>query len=296
MGFYYFPWGSLDGNERYCLADTMGLVDLHRGSLDSMQDVREALGDRTMLVIPNVVEEAAKKCMELDDALMTTLDGFESAMVASLDRSGLPFTLTYLPDEAVSAAAAQYAKEEYPNKNGDPLSYVDCILLCGAMHGSNVDVLTADSALIDAVLAKCGPGRACSPRNRYYKRRRDTAWFVKVLSGAEVEWNEAGTILDYVSKGAPVATLDVSKPEASVKICRVEGIPLAGEAIRTFFMVSQLDDCCPCGADNGKFKCLCPDFRYSPCSGLDKADSHKFLGMLTPRTRDKLYAIVKSFQ
>ena len=296
MGFYYFPWESLVDDECYCMADTMGLVDLHRRTLDSMHDVRMALGGRTMLVIMDVVEETAIKCSELDDAPLETLANFEDYVVAGLDRSGLPFALVSLPEGVVSAADAQYAKKEYLNRRGEPLSFVDCLLLCAAMDRGNVDVMTADGALTEAVKAKCGNKRANSPRARYYKRRRDTAWFIRVLSGVEVEWTEAGTMLNYASSEGLAVTLDVSKPEALVESCDVEGLSGAGEAIRTFFMESQLDSYCQCGADGGKFKCTCPDFRYDECSGLDKAGSYEFLGLLRPRKRNKLYALVKSFQ
>ena len=296
MGFYYFPWESLDRNEHYCMADTMGLVDLHRGTLDSMQDVRGALGDRTMLVIMDVVEETAIKCSDLDNTPLEALVNFEDSVVAGLDRSGLPFALVCLPEDVVSAADAQYAKKEYLNRRGEPLSFVDCLLLCAAMDRGNVDIMTADGALTEAVKAKCGNKRANNPRTSYYKRRRDTAWFIKVLTGTEVEWTEAGTMLNYASNEGLAVTLDVSKPEALVESCDVEGLSGAGEAIMIFFMVSQLESYCQCGTDGGKFKCTCPDFRYDKCSGLDKAGSYEFLGLLRPKTRNKLYAIVKSFQ
>ena len=296
MGSCYIPWETLDCNEHYCLADTMGLVDLHRGTLDAMHDVRKALGGRTMLVILDVVEEAAIKCMELGDTPRMTLDEFEDAVVTSLDKSGLPFALVRLPDGVVSAADKQCAKKEYPNKQGDPLSFVDCMLLCGAMNRANVDVMTADGELTEAMLVKCGIGRTCSPRIHYYKRRNATARFVTKLLGADVKRIEAGTRLEYTSEDGPVIILDTSKAEAAVMVCTIGGKLDASEAVRTFFMISIRAAQCQCRADKGKpFRCSCPDFPYSPDSGLEKEEAFKFLDSLPPRERDKLYSLVKSF-
>ena len=292
----YAAWYSLDHSIRYSLVDTMALVDLHRRSLDSVTGMEDAVGDSILTVMPDIMVEAATKCRELGDYSWSTLEEFERSMVERLDEFGAPYSMAAPSDDIIRDARIQYAKGDYPNRHGDPLSAVDCTLLCAAASTGNVDVVTADGKLAEAVTKRCGDGRAHSSRVNYYRRRRSTAQFVGNVSGLDVKWNESGTVLEYADANGPVIILDTSGVEAAVVACSMASKPEAAEAIRTFFMVAIQYGVCQCGSDgSGPFRCRCPEFPYPADGGLGDEESSAYLNSLKFREWDKLQSLVKSF-
>ena len=65
---------------------------------------------------------------------------------------------------------------------------MDTILLCIAARMANVDVMTEDKALRNAIEAECGTGRTCTAREKYQKRNGRTAWFISVVTGNDEPW------------------------------------------------------------------------------------------------------------
>ena len=56
----YQPWRSLDGGKRYYLVDTMELLELYRRNTRLASMVVTVGGNRTLLLIPAVVDECAR--------------------------------------------------------------------------------------------------------------------------------------------------------------------------------------------------------------------------------------------
>ena len=250
-----------------------------------------------MLIIPPIVSEALGVCRKIEGGPWIDKEAFTEAVYGSLAKSGLPFILVQLPDGIPSSAADVHSRKEYTNPKGVPLSMIDCILLSVAKRYPNVDVMTADAALAKAIGTECGDGRARSPRIRYYKRRRDAAWFVKVVSGIDVEWFERGTVLSFESASKRVIALDLFKREARLVSCDITDKPHAAEAIRTFFMVSNQEGWCPCSADGSQwFKCGCPDADYAEDGGLEKNEAFEYLDSLSVPEQDELHALVRTFR
>lgn len=291
----YVAWELLDHSRHHSIVDTMVLVDLHRKALDSIDGLRGALAGSQMVILPETMEETAHKCRDLggwDD-----VGTFADSMVSCLDEAGIEYFLAELPDAMCLSAIGQYVREEYPNENGKPLSFVDCLLLCSAVRHDNVDVITADGALAGAIVERCGPNRTKTSRTDYYRRRDDTKWFVGVMVGQEVEWVEEGTELRYEAGGNAVVTLDTSSYHARLVSCDIPENLGAGEAIRTYFMGVIDAWQCQCRADASEpFRCSCPDFPYYPDGSLDYESSEKFLDSMPPRERDELLSLVLEFQ
>ena len=273
----------------------MVLVDLHRNALDSIDGLRGALAGIPVTILPGTMVETAHKCRDLGgwDGVGT----FADSMVSRLDESDIEYLLAEIPESTRVAASEQHSKKEYPNENGKPLSFVDCLLLCAAVSHDDVDIITADGALAGAIVERCGPNRTRTSRTDYYKRRDDTKWFVGVISEQEVEWIEEGTKLRYEVGGNAVVVLDTSSYHAKLVSCSIDGKPSAGESIRTYFM-GVLDAWqCQCRADDSEpFRCSCPDFPYSPDGGIGRKDWTKFLDAIPKNERDELYSLVKSLQ
>ena len=294
--FKYIQWDSLDPSKRYSVVDTMALVDLQRGALDSGIGMAEAVGGDTILVVPGVVKEVAIKCMELGGCRWSTLEEFEESLVSCLDWFGAPYLMARPSDDIMLDAAVQCEKGDYVNKKGNPLSPVDCTLLCAAVRTKNVDVVTADGKLAEAVSTLCGKNRVYSSRVNYYRRRRSTAWFVKAVAGIDVEWTESGTVLEYAARDGPVIILDMSRAEPAISAHSMISKPYAAEAVRTYFMVAIQYMRCPCGSgDGGPFRCGCPEFPYVNDGGLDRERMLEYMESLPFRERSELYLLARMF-
>ena len=293
----YIELESLDSKTRYCLADTMAMVDLYRDALDSLDGIISALNGRTMIVIKEVIKESFEKCTEIG-CTTDTLNEFEEKMQSKIHESNIPIVLGKLPKIILKEASVQHAKKEYPNRYGAPLSAVDCLLLCTAVRFPNIDIMTSDCTLSDAISKQCGPFRTCTSRTDYYRRRYNTNWFAKILAGTEVEWLEGGTMLAYVAEHGGMVVLDTTEQEARVISCDISDQPYAGDVIKEFFMMPIQSQYCSCdsGDYSDKIKCTCKDVPYKPDSGLSKMKIAGFLNSMSARNRNRLWKVVKSYR
>ena len=243
-----------------------------------------------MVILLEVMEEAAHKCRKLGTD-WDELDAFADSMELHLDESGIRYVLAGIPDDTYLVALGQHVKKEFPNRNGEPLSFVDCLLLCTAECHDTVDIITADGALVGAVAERCDQYRTRTPRADYYKRCEDTKWIVNKLSGKKVEWTEEGAELRYEAEDKTIVALDTSSRDARLVSHDIPCKPNAGESIRTYFM-GMIDAlrCRGCGSE--PFSCRCLDVPHYPDGGLDADASAKFLYSLPARERDELYGLV----
>ena len=143
----YSSWTDLDGARRYCLMDTMDVVDICRGVPDVVDGVRDAAGSRSLLVIPEVVAESAGVCRELSGKSWDDLKTLESDIVSGMAVPGVPVAFARLPDGVQAAAALRRANATRADPDYSRLSPVGCMLLCAAAGTANVDVMTEDKVL-----------------------------------------------------------------------------------------------------------------------------------------------------
>ena len=172
------------------------------------------------------------------------LKTLESDTMESIRAIGVPVEFAFLPDGILSAATA---RRDNANHDGAKLSLVDAVLFCIPVRMPNVDVMTEDKTLRDAIEAECGTGRTCSSREKYQKRNGRTAWFISGVTGNdEPWWQMRDGRIEYMSGDASVAVLEVAGDcWGTVRECSI-GKPGAAAAIGTFCRTALLDDYCPC--------------------------------------------------
>ncbi len=278
----------------------MDVVDIHRGVPDIIDDVRAALDGRTLVVVSDVIWESVGKYKELSDKLWDKQEGILDDFITSIEAIGVPVEWAHLPEGILPVVDAMYAKKEYVNSDGVPLSFEDCYLLYAVSNTANVDLMTEDTMLRTATNAECGAGRACSARKQYYERRNLTAKFVgRLLGGVNVGWQKKGGALEYLAGGSCIAVLeDAGDLAGTVRECAVNGMPNAGTAIKAFFWAAILDCYCQCGSNDGSsFSCTCIGNCYDDelDGGLEKDEAWKFLGSLPKNRCNRLWALTKSF-
>lgn len=210
----YEPWRSLDPGRRYCLIDTMDLLQVYRSDRRLASMVETVRDGRTMLLVPGVVDECfsvfqrhkpdtasaepiyvgdeSGYIYELFDAPIAREDfdveprsrgEFDRLLAECLRRWGIEFAAARPDPGALAAAMAIHAEKRYRGRGGVPLSRVDCILLRLAIENRNVDVITDDATLARAVLTECGPERASLALSYYFGRLNMTADFLTRILG-----------------------------------------------------------------------------------------------------------------
>lgn len=230
----YEPWRSLDPGRRYCLIDTMDLLQVYRRDRRLASMVETVRDGRTMLLVPGVVDECfsvfqkhkpdtasaepiyvgdeSGDIYELFDAPITREDfdvetrsrgEFDRLLAECLRGWDIEFAAVRPDPGALDAAMAMRAEKKYRGRNGVPLSRVDCILLRLAIENRNVDVITDDLALARAVSAECGPERVSCVLSDYIGRLNMTARFLsKVLKVGFIDCNPIRDTIEYRAAGA----------------------------------------------------------------------------------------------
>lgn len=229
----YEPWQSLDPGRRYCLVDTMVLLQIYRrdARLAAMADA--VRGGRDLLLVPDVVDECesvfrrhkpdlpSAESMLVGDgsggvyehifgaapedfAVEPRLRGdFDRLLAEVLRGFGMEFAAAVPEPGALDGAGILHAKKMYKNKKGDPLSPVDCLILNMAMENDNVDVITDDLALARAVVDKCGGGRVSGALGAYFGRRNMTARFLgEALNLGSIRCDSTRDAIEYRAVGA----------------------------------------------------------------------------------------------
>ena len=227
----YKPWQSLDSGKRYCLVDTMVLLQIYRRDARLAPMAEAVRGGRTLLLIPGVVDECAAvfdahkpdtsspeytyvgdeagNIFEYMDEPLTREDlaveprsrgEFDHLLAQTLYGWDIKFAAARPDPGALDGAKALHAKNTYKNKRGRPLSPVDCLILYLAMENDNVDVITDDLALARAVSDKCGEERASGALNAYFGRLNMTARFLSdILNLDFVHCDPIRNIIEYRS-------------------------------------------------------------------------------------------------
>ena len=192
------------------------------------------------------------------------------------------------------------ANAENMTPHESKLSYVDRLLFCAAALIGNVNVMTEDNALRDAINAKCGTGRIRTSREKHQKRNGHTAWFISVLTGRDEPWwrmDDGRTV--YRSGDSVVAVLGITNEDwGTVYECSIDK-PGAAAAIGAYYRACLPDGYCPCGSKDGKpFWCTCIGNYYGNDldNGLEKDGAWKFLGSLPKGERRELQDIEWSFR
>ena len=229
----YESWQTLDDGKRYCIVDTMALLQVYRRDRRLASMVEAVRDGRTMLLVPEIVDECAAvfgtykpdtsspEYLCVGDASGNICDhlagplteedldvepqsrgDFDRILVETLRGWGIDFVPVRPEPATIERAERLHTEAPYPNKAGEPLSAVDCIILRLAIENPNVDILTDDSALRRAVLAECGGGRASRVLADYFGRLNMTArFFSAALKKRFVDCNPVRSTIEYRDAG-----------------------------------------------------------------------------------------------
>ena len=197
----------------------MVLLQIYRRNLRLTAMTDSVLDGRTLLIIPEVVDEcrsvfnkvkpdtASAEFMyvgddsgdvyEINMGTVTREDvwiepksdeQFDKLLSESLHMWGMEYVAVQSEPSTLAASRKRAVKKPYPNKKGTPLSRVDCLLLCLANENPNVDVLTDDMQLAMAIEAECGSGRASNVLAAYFGRLNMAAHLLgKILNMDSVD-------------------------------------------------------------------------------------------------------------
>ena len=314
LGVRYKEWSRLEPDRRYCLMDTMILLTIYRGFHEITDKVDAVLKDRTLLIIPDVMDEAVRVYEKFDLGNKRTVrSNFASNALMHLTRSGRNLE-TVRPDLGTDdSAMAKFAEKQYVNEEGESLSLVDCVLLSLVTENPNVDLMTEDKTLLNAVSSECGHEagkRGHRVMEDYYERRNMTAWFIGKLLNASnrVEWKASRGGTEFHVGDSRIVEIGDSVPpmlEISIRPCGnvilsgpVDDHPDSLGPIAAFYRISGKGGYCPCGDPKGEiFKCACGKMEYGDDldGGLDEKDTRKFLYKMPAGRRARLLLLVGSF-
>ena len=207
----------------------MVLLEIYRRNLRLTAMTDSVLDGRTLLVVPEVVNEC--RCVfnrekpdtesaefmyvgddsgdvyEINMGPVTredvwiepkSDDQFDELLLESLHMWGMEYVAVQSEPATLVASRKRAAKKPRPNKKGVPLSRVDCLLLCLASENPNVDVLTDDMQLAMAIETECGPRRASNVLAAYFGRLNMTARFLsKILDIGYVDCRPIRDHIEY---------------------------------------------------------------------------------------------------
>ena len=157
----------------------------------------------------------------------TVRSNFASNALMRLTRSGRNLE-TVRPDLGTyDSAMVKFAEKQYVNEEGEPLSLVDCVLLSLVTENPNVDLMTEDKTLLNAVSSECGHEagkRGHRVMEDYYERRNMTARFIRKLLNASnrVEWKESRGGTEFHVDDSWIVEIGDSVPpmlEISIRSC-----------------------------------------------------------------------------
>ena len=213
----------LDIGMKYCLVDTMVVLPMHQGDADVLGVVKRELNNAVLVLPDSIIYEAAHKTVELEgnDGVLN-FDDFVATLSGTLGSAGIKFKFVRLGVGIGSRAQKMLGKGEHTD-----LSITDYTLLQATMKRQDMDIMTDDKALINAINAKRGKnanGKIRHAMENYNKRRAAVAWAIRRSLGksmsndAHLKWNGRLTHTEFFIGKAKVASINHKDGNASVNL------------------------------------------------------------------------------
>ena len=297
----YTNYDDLDKNKRYCLVDTMNVADIYYDVPDIADGVRSGVEARTLLLTPEVIAESAGICKKLSGKDWDDLKTIETDIMGCIMDLGMPVVFADISEHIQAKRIFALINPKYVISWESKLSFVDQLLFYTAMQMDNVDVMTEDRALCDAITSFCGTERLCTARKKHQERCARTAWFIGVLCGRYLRWRHENYKIGYFANDTLVVSIVCAKDRwGAVDECHIGDKPGAAAAIETYFRTIMPDDRCPCGSkDTSQFICSCyvnNEYGDELDNGLEKDESWSYLCSLNRNECWNLQKSVWSFE
>ena len=172
----------LDPVMKYCLVDTMVVLPLHQGDADVLGDVKQILNNAILVLLDNIVYEAAYKHVKLAGTNGTPdINDFVASLFNTLGSAGIKFKLVRL-----GPGIWNRSKKMLDDEVHSGLSRADYTLLLATIKRQDMDIITADKELIEAINSKRGQdanGKIHDAMKNYNARRATVAWSIKLGLG-----------------------------------------------------------------------------------------------------------------
>ena len=216
-------FAKLDLGMKYCLVDTMVVLPMRQGNADVLGDAKRELNNAVLVLFDSIVNEAAYKHIKLAGTDGTPdVNDFVASLSNVLESAGIKFKFVRL-----GMSIWNRSKKMLDDKAHPGLSRADYTLLLATMKRQDMDIMTDDKALINAINAKHGKnanGKIRHATENYNRRRAAVAWTIRENLGksmsndARLRWSNRITHTEFCIGKAKVASLNHKDGNASVNL------------------------------------------------------------------------------
>ena len=154
----------------------MVLLPICQGDPDVIRDVKLKLSGGTFVLLRKIMAEATNTRNKLEGTEQN-YEHFDALLAASLESAGIAFKFVYFGTRMNADWKKMLDDDRHHN-----LSKKDYALLCAAISRPGMDVMTDDKELTGSINNERGTGakgKTHSVMSNYYKRRSDTAGFIR---------------------------------------------------------------------------------------------------------------------
>ena len=216
-------FSGLDPRTRHCLVDTMVLLQMRQGDPDVIGDAKRELRGATLVLLDIIAVEAVHRHGKQDGGHgMADPKDFVSFLSGLLKSRDIRFKLVRVEQGMYASVLQMLYDRAHPR-----LSEADCTLLSAAVGCPDMDVMTSDKALADAINSERGPkakGRVLDAMSSHHGRRQSTAKLIRnrlgsyIPKGARVEWYDRFHHTVFLIAGATVSIDHVEKGRVRVDL------------------------------------------------------------------------------
>ena len=216
-------FSGLDPRTRHCLVDTMVLLQMRQGDPDVIGDAKRELRGATLVLLDIIAVEAVHRHGKQDGGHgMADPKYFVSFLSGLLKSRDIRFKLVRVEQGMYASVLQMLYDRAHPR-----LSEADCTLLSAAVGCPDMDVMTSDKALADAINSERGPkakGRVLDAMSSHHGRRQSTAKLIRnrlgsyIPKGARVEWYDRFHHTVFLIAGATVSIDHVEKGRVRVDL------------------------------------------------------------------------------
>ena len=216
-------FSGLDPRTRHCLVDTMVLLQMRQGDPDVIGDAKRELRGATLVLLDIIVAEAVHRHGKQDGGHgMADPKIFVSFLSGLLKSRDIRFKLVRVEQGMYASVLQMLYDRAHPR-----LSEADCTLLSVAVGCPDMDVMTSDKALADAINSERGPkakGRILDAMSSHHGRRQSTAKLIRnrlgsyIPKGVRVEWYDRFHHTEFLIAGATVSIDHAGKGRVRVDL------------------------------------------------------------------------------
>ena len=216
-------FSGLDPGTRHCLVDTMALLPTCQGDPGVIGDAKLGLHGAALILPDRIISEAAHRHGKQDGGHgMADPGGFVSSLPGLSKSGGIRFRLVRVEQGMYASVLQMLYDRAHPR-----LSEADCTLLSAAVGCPDMDVMTSDKALADAINSERGPkakGRILDAMSSHHGRRQSTAKLIRnrlgsyIPKGVRVEWYDRFHHTEFLIVGATVSIDHAGKGRVRVDL------------------------------------------------------------------------------